>query len=71
MNKKLSSKGKKSTKKITFAAKGVNLTSQAGLVSTAKFLESKKITAMIQDNVEVARGDNATYQFHNIIEYCV
>jgi hypothetical protein len=42
MNKKLSSKGQKSTKKITFAAKGVNLTSQAGLVSTAKFLESKK-----------------------------
>jgi len=71
MNKKLSSKGKKSTKKITFAAKGVNLTSQAGLVSTAKFLESKKITAMIQDNVAVARGDNATYQFHDIIEYCV
>jgi len=71
MNKKLSSKGKKSNKKITFAAKGVNLTSQAGLVSTAKFLESKKIIAMIQDNIEVARGDNATYQFHDIIEYCV
>lgn len=71
MNKKLTSKGKKATKKVTIKGTGINLTSQAGLVATSKFLEQKKLTDMIKSNTSVARGNNAAYQFHDIIEYCV
>ena len=71
MNKKLSSKGKKASKKVTVEETGINLTSQAGLVSTSKFLDKNKLTAMIKDCTAVIRGNNASYQFHEIIEYCV
>ena len=46
---KLASKGKKASKKVTVEETGINLTSQAGLVSTSKFLDKNKLTAMIKD----------------------
>ena len=64
-------KGRKASKKVTIEETGVNLTSQAGLVATSKFLEQNKLTGMIKTNILVARGNNAAYQFHDIIEYCV
>jgi len=42
MKNTLSSKGKKTSKKVTVAGSGIDLTSQAGLVSTSKFLEKYK-----------------------------
>jgi len=71
MKNKISSKGKKASKKVTFEATGINLTSQAGLVSTSKFLEKIKMTKMVEDCTAVLRGNNASYQFHDIVEYCV
>lgn len=71
MKNNLTSKGKKASKKITVDATGINLTSQAGLVSTSKFLEKIKMTKMVKDCTSVIRGNNASYQFHDIIEYCV
>ena len=71
MNKKLVSKGKKANKKVAVKATGVNLTSQAGLVSISKFLEKIQMTDMVKDCTTVVRGNNASYQFHDIIEYCV
>ena len=71
MKHKLTSKGKKASKKVTVNATGINLTSQAGLVSTSKFLEKIQMTGMVKDCTAVVRGNNATYQFHDIIEYCV
>ena len=71
MNKKLSSKGKKASKKVTVEETGINLTSQAGLVSASKFLDKNKLSALIKKCTSVVRGNNATYQFHDIIEYCI
>ena len=71
MNKKLASKGKNASKKVTVEETGLNLTSQAGLVSTSKFLDKNKLTAMIKNCTAVIRGNNASYQFHDIIEYCI
>lgn len=67
MNKNLSSKGKKANKKVTIEASGINLTSQAGLVSTSKFLDKNQLAAMIKDCTAVPRGNNASYQFYDII----
>ena len=71
MKNNLTSKGKKASKKVTVDATGINLTSQAGLVSTSKFLEKIQMIGMVKDCTAVARGNNASYQFHDIIEYCV
>ena len=49
MNKKLASKGKKANKKVTVNATGINLTSQAWLVSASKFLEKIQMTGMVKD----------------------
>jgi len=71
MNKPLMPKGRKASKKVTVEGIGVNLTSQSGLVATSKFLDKKQLTDMIKTNTLVTRGNNAAYQFHDIIEYCV
>jgi len=71
MNKKLAPKGKKASGKVTFDATGINLTSQAGLVPASKFLDQQRFSRMINDCTAVQRGDNASYQFNDIIEYCV
>jgi len=67
MNKILMPKGRK----VTVEGTGVNLTSQSGLVATSKFLEQKQLIDMIKTNILIARGNNAAYQFYDIIEYRV
>jgi hypothetical protein len=49
MNKKLASKEKNASKKVIVDATGLNLTSQAGLVSTSKFLDKIQMSGMIKD----------------------
>lgn len=71
MKQKIASKGKKANKKVTVSATGINLTSQAGLVPVSKFLEKMKMTDMVTSCTGIIRGNNAVYQFHDIIEYCV
>ena len=71
MNKKIQQKGKNTSKKITFKPTGVNLTSQAGLIPASKFLESNNLSRIIKNKTLVERANNATYQFCDMVEYCI
>ena len=71
MSKKIASKRKKTSKTVKLFETDSNLTSQAGLVSVSKFLDKNQLTSIIKNCTSVARGNNASYQFHDIIEYCI
>ncbi len=50
---------------------GVNLTYQAGLIPASNFLKNNNLSTIITNETLVEHANNATYQFCDMIEYCI
>ncbi len=67
MSKSNRTKARQASRKLRIENSAKGLTSQAGLIPVVKFLDQLNLRGLIADNLTVKRGDNAVYDFVDIL----